>query len=108
MSKYRNKPCAIGDEQYRSGREAKRHQDLLLLERGGYISELRREVAFELAPAVVLGGRKKPALRYVADYVYKDKWGRLVVEDAKGVRTPVYRVKKHLMMSVHGIEVIET
>jgi hypothetical protein len=30
--KYRNKPCTVGGEKYRSQREAKRHQDLLLLQ----------------------------------------------------------------------------
>jgi hypothetical protein len=111
--KYRNQPCQIGNEKYRSKREAKRHQDLLLLQKAGQISELQREVPFILAPAVKLDGRTKPALRYFADFVYVKRDDELsiglrVVEDCKGVRTPTYRIKRHLMRSIHGIEVLET
>lgn len=107
-NKYRNRPREVGGEHYRSGREAKRHQELLLLQRAGAIAGLVREVPFVLAQAVVLDGRNKPALRYVADFVYSTKDGRQVVEDCKGVRTPVYRIKRHLMATVHGIEIVET
>lgn len=105
--KYGNKACRVGDEHYRSGREMARHQDLLILERAGQISELKREVPFVLAPAVRLNGRLKPPLRYFADFVYRDKNGLVVVEDAKGMRTDVYRIKRHLMATVLGVEVIE-
>lgn len=44
---------------------------------------------------------------YVADFVYKDGHGRTVVEDAKGYRTDVYKLKKKLMLYVHGIEIME-
>ena len=107
--KYRNKPCTVGGEKYRSQREAKRHQDLLLLQKAGLIAGLIREVAFELAPGVKISGedRKRPAVRYVADFVYSDVRSGKVVEDAKGMQTPVYRLKKHLMKTVHGIDVVE-
>lgn len=81
---------------------------LQMLLKAGKIMKLERQVAFELAPAVVLQGRKKRALRYVADFVYVDaETGERVVEDVKGAVTDVWRMKKHLMMSVHGIEVRE-
>jgi len=45
-------------------------------------------------------------LRYFADFMYSDiKTGKIVVEDVKGVITPLFRVKQHLMKSVHGIDV---
>ena len=108
--KYRNKPCEVGGEKYRSHRERDRHQSLLLLQRAGKIAGLTREVPFELAPGVKIEGepRKRPALRYVADFVYSDvETGRIVVEDAKGMQTPVYRLKKHLMATLRGIHVRE-
>lgn len=108
--KYHNKPCTIGGEKYRSQREAKRHQELLLLQRAGKIAGLTREVAFELAPGVKIDGedRKRPAIRYVADFVYSDvQAGKVVVEDAKGMSTPVYRLKKHLMATLRSIHVQE-
>ena len=49
-------------------------------------------------------------MRYYADAVYEED-GAKVVEDTKSDitrRDPVYRIKKHLMMSVHGIEIMET
>lgn len=109
--KYHNKPCQIGDEKYRSQRERDRHQALLMLQRAGQIAGLTREVPFELAPGVRIDGesRKRPAVRYVADFVYSEvRSGAIIVEDAKGVQTPLYRLKKHLMATVHGIHVRES
>lgn len=103
MSKYGNKPT----DGYASKREANRAQEIKLLERAGLISELREQVVFELAPSVVVQGRKRPPLRYIADFVYIED-GMQVVEDAKGFRPDSYRIKRHLMMSVHGIEIKET
>ena len=109
MSKYRATPTQIDGENYRSKREAGRHQALLLLQRAGHIAGLVREVPFVLAPKVKIEGetRARPALRYVADFVYTTADGRMVIEDAKGFRTPVYRVKKHLMKTVHNVDVVE-
>lgn len=104
MHKYRNKPCEVDGQKYRSKAEAEHHAYLLMLERCGKISGLRREVPYILAPAVVLGGRKKPALRYYADFVFNED-GEQRVQDVKGKVTPLFRAKKHLMASVHGIEV---
>ena len=108
--KYRNEPTAIGEEKYRSKREARRHQHLLLLQRAGEVRALQREVPYVLAPAVVIHGRKRPELRYVADFVYDELRAGVwvpVVEDAKGVRTEGYRIKRHLMAAVRGIEIRE-
>lgn len=108
--KYRNKPCTVGGEKYRSQRERDRHQTLLLMQKAGRIAGLTREVPFVLAPAVKILGedRARPALRYFADFVYSDvRSGTVVVEDAKGKPTPVWRLKKHLMKTVHGIDVVE-
>jgi len=108
--KYRNTPTIIGAEKYRSKREAAKHQDLLLLQRAGKITSLQREVPYVLAAGVKIAGepRARPALRYVADFVWIDAaTGARVVADAKGVQTDVYRVKKHLMKTTHGIDVVE-
>jgi branched-subunit amino acid transport protein len=107
MRKYGNRKVEFAGVKFDSRREADRWATLLLMEAGGQITDLRRQVAFVLAPAVRLGKRMKPALRYVADAVYTTADGRVVVEDAKGVRTAVYRIKQHLMATVHGIEIVE-
>ena len=108
MSKYRNVPCELDGEKYRSKKEMARHAQLKLLQRAKQISELQREVPFVLADAVHIGGRKRPALRYFADFVYLDANGARVVEDAKGMRTEGYRIKRHLMATIHQIEILET
>jgi hypothetical protein len=109
VSKYGNKPCEINGEKYRSMREAARHRQLLTLEKWKHISDLQREVPFVLAPGVKFTGdkRAKPALRYVCDFTYTHK-GKRVAEDCKGFRTQTYRMKRHLMLALLGIEVIET
>lgn len=107
-NKYGAKPQVVDGVRFDSKREADRWWDLRMLEKGGEISQLERQVTFVLAPAVNLHGekRKKAALRYVADFRYFDpKAGHFVVEDAKGRDTPVSRIKRHLMKSVHGIDV---
>lgn len=108
--KYSNTPTQIGNEKYRSKKEANRHQELLLLQRVGRITGLTREVPFVLAPKVHIKGesRARPAVRYMADFVYSTPDGATVVEDAKGIRTTAYRLKKHLMATVHNIHIVET
>ena len=115
MSKYGNKRT----NGFQSKREAKRAAALELLQKAGMISGLRTQVPFELAPSVVIQGRKRPPLRYFADFVYEelervaDDLGlanykrHLIVEDAKGHVTDSYRIKRHLMKSVHGIDIRE-
>ena len=92
-----------------SGRELARWQELELMQRAGEISWLQRQMSFVLADSVVLDGRKKPAVRYVADFFYKDNAREMwIVEDAKSphLRTnPVFRLKMHLLKLRHGIEV---
>jgi hypothetical protein len=103
LSKYR----AIKTDGYASKKEARRAGELKLLLFAGQISELIEQVPFELAPSVVVQGRKRPPIKYIADFVYLEN-GKRIVEDSKGMRTPVYNLKRHLMMSVHGIEIKET
>lgn len=46
---------------------------------------------------------------YCADFVYV-RHNRLIVEDVKSAftaRLPVYRLKKKMMLAIHGIEIQE-
>ncbi len=93
-----------------SGRELARWKKLEFLLATSKIGDLQRQVPFVIADSVMLNGRKKPAVKYVADFVYWDLRGapKFVVEDAKSphLRTnPVFRLKMHLLKLVHGIEV---
>lgn len=110
-SKYRNEKVEVNGITHDSGKEAKRWDFLQQLERAGAITDLRRQTSFELAPAVRLAGesKKKPALRYFADFTYLHA-GRMVVEDTKSTPTrklAAYRIKKHLMKTVLNLDITE-
>lgn len=104
-SKYRNTKCESGGIKFDSRAEMKRWHELVQMQARGEISELELQVPFVLAEPVVIAGRKRPALRYVADFVYEQD-GQTVVEDVKGRITEGYRIKRHLM-AARGITIKE-
>ena len=109
MSKFKAVKTEVDGVIFDSKAEARRYGQLIMLERAGQIRHLERQVVFVLAPAVILNGRRKPALRYVADFKYYDfKKLNFVIEDVKGVITPLFRVKQHLMKHLMGIDVLVT
>lgn len=98
---------------YDSKKESDRANDLKALQWKGEISNLKEQVKFELIPAQyrVINGKKvcvERACYYYADFTYNDKNKEFVVEDCKGCRTDVYKLKKKLMLQVHGITIKET
>lgn len=116
---------APNGEIFDSQKEFQRYGVLRLLERAGKISDLKRQVTYELIPTqreestevYKVGPQKglpKPgavlekSCSYIADFVYKDNHGKTVVEDCKGFKTEAYRLKKKLMLWVHGIQIKET
>jgi len=104
--KYANRRVEIDGQSFDSRAEARYWRQLQLRLKAGEISNLRRQVVFELAPAVVIGGRKRPPLRYVADFVWEED-GKTIVADVKGAVPAAYRIKRHLMKAVHGIDILE-
>lgn len=88
---------------YASKREATRAYELQMMERAGDISDLREQVRYEIIPKQ----EGERSCVYIADFVYKDKNGDTVVEDAKGVKTDVYVIKRKLMLFTHGIRIKE-
>ncbi len=93
-----------------SRREHDRATALRLKEKAGLISGLREQVSFTLIPPQrdSEGNLIERATRYVADFVYYDREGNMVVEDTKGFRTPEYKIKRKLMLLVFGIKIKET
>ena len=122
--KYNNSKVQTPDgERFDSVKEYKRCLHLRTLQRAGIISELDRQVKFELIPSQwepverygrhgqrLKDGKKcvETAVTYVADFVYKDRVGNLVVEDVKGVRTADYVIKRKMMLYMKGIKILET
>lgn len=119
MSKYNSKKITVSGEKFDSMKESRRWQELRLLEKAGKIHDLQRQVRFELLPAQreqpIIGprGGVKPGkvieypVHYIADFVYC-RGGERIVEDAKGVRTADYIIKRKLMLYIHGIRILET
>jgi len=99
MSKFGN----IKTNGFASKKEARRYAELSLQNKAGHITDLRTQVSYELIPKQ----EGERAISYVADFVYRQD-GKVVVEDAKGFRTDVYRIKRKLMLWRHGIRILET
>lgn len=103
MSKYHAKKTIVDGIKFASMKEANRYNQLKILERAGLIKGLELQVPFQLVPKSKYGR----AIKYIADFVYIED-GEKVVEDAKGFRTDVYKLKKRLMAEKYGIEIKET
>ena len=105
-SKYKNKKIVVDGIEFDSKKEAKRYQELLLIQRAGIITDLKRQVPYTLVPAFNLNKKRYRAMSYIADFVYKEN-DKEVVEDCKGYRTEVYKIKKKLMAYIYQIEIRE-
>lgn len=119
--KYNAKKVIVDGIEFDSQREAHRWKELQLLQRAGEITELERQVPYLLIPAqydqvpVYQDGRvlkyKKKCIerecKYYADFKYKDKTGKVIVEDTKGYRTKDYLIKRKLMLHEYGIRIKE-
>lgn len=96
---------------YASKREYKRAQELKVMEAAGLITALKEQVSFVIADKCQLlqpDGKYKTsrARRYIADFVYTEN-GSEVVEDAKGFRTDIYKLKRHLLKERLGFDIRE-
>ncbi len=102
MAKYNNVKVKDDGHTFDSQKEHRRYCELKLLQLGNEISGL------ELQPRYRIAIGEKVICTYVADFKYFDnRTGEHVTEDVKGVRTPVYKLKKKLMAAVHNIDVVE-
>lgn len=126
MNKYHNRKTITSDGiVHDSQKEANRWCELKLLERAGKITDLKRQVEYELIPDQYEtyerygknGNKLKDGIKlierrcvYMADFVYTDlATGQTVVEDTKSVatKTKEYIIKRKLLLYVHGIRITE-
>lgn len=78
--------------------EAKRGEDLVLLEKMGEISDLQYQVSFPLC--------LKPSIKIKVDFVYQQD-GQKIYEDVKGMgETREFRVKRAWLKEKYGIDVV--
>lgn len=107
QNKYLNVRVELDGITFDSERERDRYAELKVMEKSRLIKDLTLQPVFELVPAIRENGKiVQRAVTYKADFSYTYN-GSLVVEDAKGVKTDVYKLKKKIMRYVHGIEVRE-
>lgn len=122
-NKFNAKKIFIGGEAFDSKKEYSRYCELKLLEKAGEISNLERQVEYELIPAQfeMIWDKRKGEYKkgrclerkccYVADFRYTEK-GSVVVEDVKGYKNSgaawsLYCIKRKLMLQLYGIRVVE-
>lgn len=102
MNKYRNVKTTVDGITFHSKKEAARYGVLKILNNCG-------EIAFlELQPKYNIEVNGQKICQYIADFRYKDKHGKLHVEDVKGVKTDAYKLKSKLMKAVYCVEILET
>ena len=114
ISKYRAVPTVVDGIRFASMAEARRYQELRLLEKAGKIRNLKLQPKFPL----LVNGIKVGT--YIADFGYElpngpslrdavSKWSMVVpaTEDVKGVLTPMYRLKKKMVFAQYGITITE-
>lgn len=107
MNKFHAKKTEIDGIVFDSKHEAERYAELKLLERGRVIKDLTLQPKFELQEGYTSPtGKKIRPITYIADFMYTED-GNTVVEDAKGMKTDVYKLKKKLFEYKYGIEVRE-
>lgn len=97
MNKYGNEQKVVDGIKFDSKLEAKRYIQLKLLQRAGEIKDLRMQAEFVLQPSYKKNGKTIKAIKYIADFVYYDvSEEKTIVEDTKGFRNDVYKLKKKI------------
>ena len=100
--KYGNRKTELDGYIFDSGAEARRYEELKLLMRAGTIGRLEVHPRFDIVVNDVKIGF------YKADFQYYDfETKQFIVEDVKGVKTAVYKLKKRLVEALYKIEIVE-
>ena len=100
--KYGATAVVIDGIRFASKKEGKRYGELKLLAKAGEIKHLELQVKYGFH---VYG---EIMFNYVADFVYfVPETGKCVIEDVKGIRTPLYRLKKKLIEAQYSFEIME-
>ena len=96
-NKYKNKKVVVDGIEFDSKKEANRYKELKLLEKAGEIKDLELQKVFELIPSFKKNGKAYRKTTYKVDFSYFDtREGKYKVEDVKGFKTDVYKLKKKL------------
>jgi len=97
MNKYKNIKVKINGITFDSKKEYQRWCSLSFMLKAGLITDLERQVNFELIPTIKHENKILSKISYRADFTYK-KDGVLIVEDSKGFETPEFKIKLRLFL----------
>jgi len=112
--KYHNTPetrqASESEIRFDSKAEARHYDKLMLLLQVNKISDLKLQPQFTLQESYITPeGKRVQAIKYVADFSFKDENGELHVQDvkSKATKTRVYKIKAKLMQERFGINIEE-
>ncbi len=95
--KFRAIPTECDGIRFASKKEAKRYRELKLLEKSGEVLFFLRQVPFHLVANV----------KYVCDFMVFWVDENVTIEDVKGVKTPMYILKKKQVEATYPVQIIE-
>lgn len=111
MTKYHAKPTVIDGIRFASKAEARHYAQLKLREKAGEIKGLELQPKFPLmVPGYGGGGPSQYVCvgHYIADFRYREgPKGELRIVDVKGIKTPLYRLKKKMYEAQYGTPITE-
>lgn len=100
-NKYNNKKVIIDNITFDSKKEARRYKELKLMEKAGLITNLALQPKFLLQDKFKYRNKTYRKIEYIADFSYIRKEDDiLVIEDVKGLKTDVYRLKEKLFLKM--------
>ena len=118
MSKYKAIPTVVDNIRFASKHEAQQYISFRALEKAGAIKKLELQVPFIIHafPSPEMLSRimtldpiapLKPICKYIADFVVTELDGTMRLYDAKGMKTPIYKLKKKFVEAEYGIRIVE-
>ena len=105
-SKYKAVKTKVNGIKFDSKKEARRYKELKILEKADEIKSLELQPRFLLQEKFKYNGKTIRKIEYVADFRYIDEKGNTVVEDVKGMKTEVYKIKKKIFLKKYGENLI--
>lgn len=105
-SKYSAVKTRVDGISFDSKKEARRYKELKILEKADEIKSLELQPRFLLQEKFKYNGKTIRKIEYIADFRYIDEKGNTIVEDVKGMKTEVYKIKKKIFLKIYGENLI--
>jgi len=104
-SKYGNTRSSYNGRVFASKHEASAAAQLDMLRFAKDPKQRVGSVEYQYRMPIVVNGVK--ICDYIADFFVKFADGHIEVQDAKGFRTDVYKLKKKMVKAVYGYDIVE-